>query len=133
MLATIFATAERMEVISKGEWNSANRCRQFLKLMSVADITTGDGAEIEINYLKWVRQSGSTRAVDWPTQGQPSKQDCTAWSQVLRLALGCGNKYALKTKLGAWLEPYANKTLPHQHWFLNTHNNNLHQKMHNHW
>ena len=101
--------------------------------MSIADIATGNGTEIDKHYLKGVRQSGRTRAADWPTQGQPNKQDWNGWRRVLPLALGCGNKYALKTKLGAWLEPYASKALPHWHWFWYTHNNNLYNKIHSHW
>lgn len=77
MLATNFATVERMEVITKGKWISANRCQLFLEVMSVADIVTWDGAEIDINYLKEVRQSGRSRDVAWPTQERPSKSDWT--------------------------------------------------------
>lgn len=46
-LSTNFATTERMEVISKGEWSSANICQIFLQVRSVTDIATGGGAEIE--------------------------------------------------------------------------------------
>ena len=79
MLSSNFAIAERMKVITKGEWSSANRCRLFLQVLTVADISTGYGTAIDTNYLKGVQQTERPRVADWPTQGQPSKQDWTAW------------------------------------------------------
>ena len=55
----------------------------FLEVMSVADISTEDGTEIDTNYLQGPKQSGRSRVADWPIQGQPSKQDLTACWQVL--------------------------------------------------
>ena len=133
MLSSNFANAERMEVITKGEWSSANRCRLFLQVLTVADISTGDGTAIDKNYLQGMQQTGRSRVADWPTQGQPSAQDWTAWRRVLRLVLGSGNQYTLTTKLGAWLEPYASKALPNWPWFWDKHNDIIYNNMHTYW
>ena len=42
-LGNIFADAYSKNTLSKQDWRAANRCRLFLKLLTVADLATGDG------------------------------------------------------------------------------------------
>lgn len=88
MFATNFARSNRVKLITKGEQISANRYRLFLQVISVTDITTWDGDEIDANFWKGARQSWRSHNIEWPTHERPSKHDWTVWRRVLILSLG---------------------------------------------
>jgi hypothetical protein len=125
MLGDIFADACYDQLITKSEWVAANRCRLSLQVLSVADITTGDGKEIDPKVKKGIKQEGSARNVQWPYQGQPSKVDWQVWRRVLKLTVCNGHQHSLHHRLGAWIEPYASSSLPNWRWFWDASINNL--------
>ena len=73
MLAVKFVWAVKNNLVSRGYWGAANRCRLYLKALTIADIATGDGQVIDIDIRKGIRQERRARDVDWPIQGRPSK------------------------------------------------------------
>ena len=88
MLANKFELSYNLKMIGKTDWQAANRCRIYLKVLSVADIATGSGLEINRNYWLGKIEGGRTRNLEWPTQGNPSKKNWSTWRRVLRVSLG---------------------------------------------
>ena len=123
-----FHKAFMLKLISKREWNAANKCRIYLKGYSVADIATGSGLEVDRNFWWGQTQSGRSRNLDWPYQGNPSKTEWSAWRRVLRLSICNEKRRQLGTTLGKWYENEADKVLPNWRWFWDETNQHLYEK-----
>ena len=85
-----------------------NRCRIFLKVISLSDIVTGCGTKIRLNC--W---NGNTDALwvsiyQWPRQTRPTEDHWILWRQALSRI--CSRSVSLRTPLGLWL-PTATPTL----------------------
>ena len=95
----------------RAEWLSLNRCRLFLRVMFLSDITTGDGRSIRQDYLLYKASSPrpeTSRWNCWPLQ-KPTKHDWTRWTFALRqLSSNTGYLHSIH-HLGAWIRN------PHQH------------------
>jgi len=61
--------------ITKGEWDKANECRIYLKVLTVRDIASEDGKYIDDGIQKGKYNSSRARKRDWPIQGRPKKTD----------------------------------------------------------
>ena len=46
-LSTNFAAAYKSGCITRAEWMKANKCRKYLRVLTVADIASGDGRIID--------------------------------------------------------------------------------------
>ena len=75
MLTKKIAIAEKRKLISRKEWEIANRCRLHLQVFSIAYIATGDGQAIDINVRKGLIQKRRIRNMSWPSQGNPASKD----------------------------------------------------------
>ena len=122
MLAEKFELSYNLKMIGKTDWQAANRCRIYLKVLSVADIATGSGLEIDSNFWLGKIEGGRTRILEWPTQGTPSKKDWSTWRRVLRVSLGTETHRQLSISLGAWHETEASKELKNWRWFWDNEN-----------
>ena len=80
------------------ELGRLNRCRLYLQVLTVADITTGDGKRIRRECLTGTSKYPSE--YDWPTQGNPPKHDWTFWQQSLTNTFGRNG--TLTHPLGNW-------------------------------
>ncbi len=85
-----------------------NRCRIYLQVITLADITSADGTQIIPQTLKGHRLADRKSNLKWPKQQSPTREDWILWSSALQ-QLQMGNK--LKIKLTTWTSE------PHQFWF----------------
>ena len=74
-LSARFATAYEAGIITKGEWIKANKCRIYLKVLTVGDIASGDGRTIDGGVYKGHYDATRARRMDWPVQGRPKRTD----------------------------------------------------------
>ena len=99
-------------MISKGEWKRANKCQKYLKVVTVACITSGFGKFIDTNMLTGIIQLDRIRDFYWSNQGRPTISDWIVWIKVLKYSM-LGPQGALKKPEGMWIhkieEMYKNK------------------------
>ena len=62
---------------------SINRCRIFLKVIHLSDITTGDGQYISRSAYNGKSERWSTPRYEWPNQGKPAKKDWVEWRRAI--------------------------------------------------
>ena len=134
MLTDKFATSFKLGLLNKRDWKAANKCRLYLKVLTIADIANGCGTGIDKNFLngRW-HQGGKTRLVKWPDQGNPSLNDWQSWRRVLKLTLCTGENNRLSIGLGRWHEEATLKNLPNWKWFWNCENKALYEKYNGTW
>ena len=101
-LSEHFATAYINRKITKAEWGKANRCRVYLKVLTVGDIASGDGRSIDAGMKKGKFNISRARNLEWQTQGYPKKTDWYVWSKVLKESL-LNPLGTLNSPLGRWL------------------------------
>jgi len=94
-----------------------NRCRLFLQVVTLADISDGSGHYITDAMLSGKANTTFTSGFTWPNQGQPTKKEWAQWHLGLHLAIPVDNLGRLQQPLGRWLLPWS--TNPHQwHWLV---------------
>ena len=82
-LSVYFNNAVRHNLITQKEWNRANLCRKYLRVLTVADIATGDGKGITKHAFNGRRRIDH-RQLHWFDQGRPSAKDWRIWKKVLK-------------------------------------------------
>jgi hypothetical protein len=88
-----------------------NRCRLFLQVITLSDITNAEGDRI-IKEAKKGRPLGSRpSSLLWPNQGSPSQADWKVWSHYISLLEVNGK---LHCPLGPWIGP-THQTWHHQY------------------
>ena len=116
MLSKQFATIYKADLLIKREWKGANTCRLFLQVLSISDITTGNGCCI--TQLSWdgIRCHETARDIEWPHQGNPDSTDWVSWRKALTLSLCTGEDLRLSIPLGFW-SASSTALLPNWIWF----------------
>jgi hypothetical protein len=56
-----------------------NRCRIFLQVISISDISLADGSALLSEVKEGRRPEGRRSRLEWPVQGPPSAQDWKIW------------------------------------------------------
>eukprot|EP00957_Ditylum_brightwellii_P065055 4934651-Ditylum_brightwellii.AAC.1 len=56
----------------KTELAALNRCRVYLKVVTLSDVVSGDGSFV-LQCILQGRRSGREDRYEWPAQGRPSK------------------------------------------------------------
>jgi hypothetical protein len=114
--------------ISPSEWRSINRCRLYLKVFTLSDITTADGLRLTGYSIRGYRHLPSTNpSIHFQHWQQPPQYCWTQWRKALRLTFCINKKYSyhhqyqLASPLGPWLEN--NSSL--WEWYLNSDRNLL--------
>ena len=74
-LSKQFAEAFIQKKITRAEWKKANLCRIYLKVLSVGDIASGDGRNIDGRIHKGKDILSRARNIAWPVQGRPKQTD----------------------------------------------------------
>ena len=81
------------------EMAALNRCRLFLRVTTVSDISIGDGSKLHPQvYAR--KRFGRRDTYHWPTQGCPPAQDWNIWDRLIRQELGRYDTY--NRPLGPW-------------------------------
>ena len=115
----VLMEAIAMYAFSTSVMRAVNRCRLFLQVCTLADISTGDGKAIHPQAYLPIR-FGRRNHYNWPYQGLPSSSDWTTWKAVLDTVFRQDNVF--HSGLGHWTlddQDY------HEDWdfFLTRHNN----------
>jgi len=90
-----------------------NRCRLYLRVLTLSDITSADGTYILPSAKRGEEAPYRKSDLIWPMQGKPAQSDWNIWAQELS---SLEEKGSLWKPLGAWL------SRTHQQWesFTNT-------------
>ena len=113
---------------SVAELRLLNRCRMYLQVTTLSDITTGDGKFLADGALQG-SESYQTDNYDWPYQQKPPRAEWNAWAGEVRRHFA-PIKDRLSTPLGKWFitdEYYTSWA-----WWLDT-NYNLYHFGNNQW
>jgi hypothetical protein len=89
------------------EMRILNKCRIYLQVLTLSDITSADGIYILPEVKAGHPPADRTSNLHWPLQGNPSKSDWTLWASTLA---NLETKARLIAPLGGWIAP------THQTW-----------------
>ena len=131
-ITTHFARAYQAGLITKSEWLKANKCRKYLKVLTVADMASGNGQHIDTNMWIGKRQYGRARTIDWAIQGKPKATDWTAWRRVLKRSITNDTK-KIHSPVGRWINDAVKSNLQNWAWYWDTATNNLYRKLQDTW
>jgi Reverse transcriptase (RNA-dependent DNA polymerase) len=103
------------EVVSSDVLQVVNRCRVFLRVVSLAEIATPDGQYITANAWLGIR-GDRMRSLRWPEQARPTAAEWHLWREALQVAFTSGGnskftgradrgRRKLRHSLGRWLQP----------------------------
>ena len=114
----------------------ANRCRLFLKAMTLADIASGDGRTVRHEMWKGRQDDHlNYRRYQWTYQGKPSSADWLAWRTALGASVVQPGQWPgdtdppLRQRLGRWLEPPSSCW----RWFLSRSSGKLYERVASTW
>ena len=62
-------------LFSRGEIRLLNRCRLYLQIISLSDLSTGDGRKVCINYMRGVLDPRRSILFLWPNQACPTGRE----------------------------------------------------------
>ena len=89
----------------KGQLEVLNRCRLFLHVLTLADITSMCRKYAIRDVREGIANFEITdETYQWPEQGNPSKNDWVEWKEAIK-QLCIGNVWQLRTPLGHWTIP----------------------------
>ena len=94
--------------VSKKDLQKLNRCRLYLKVTTLSDITSGDGETICKQYWDGIRDDQRSPLHDWPEQGDPGDRDWTLWRKALKNSFD-QTRRKLHTPLGRWVDTHRDK------------------------
>jgi hypothetical protein len=111
--------------ITQGYKNSQlgrlNRCRIYLQVITLADITSASGSNIIPDILSGIPLIDRKSHLQWPCQQRPPQGDWTLWAQALR---PLQPRSTLLQPLGQWLTSTTHQTW---FWFMDPSNSLLYQ------
>ena len=79
-----------------------NRCRLFLKVFTLSDITEGNGTHIRTEAWHGVQFDGGRDTSKWPLWGKPSPLCWTKWRTALQSTYCLNSSRQLRCTLGHW-------------------------------
>ena len=126
------AKAFNEKKITKTEWKRANKCRMYLQVLTIGDIATAEGTEIEEGIMKGDFHRSRARRVNWPYQQKPKSSYWTIWRKVLRKGL-LGDIGQLQNKVGRWIRTTEELYKGAWEWWLDPVTNVLYKNKGNGW
>jgi hypothetical protein len=81
-----------------------NRCRLFLQVKRISDITNAEGKHILEAWLHNGRDKPSKSTLSWPGQGDPGTEAWKLWKTFI-LNYYVTHKNTLRQTLGKWIHP----------------------------
>ena len=89
--------------------HQVNRCRTFLKVLTLADITTPDGTQLDNNAIIGRRNKSNYSKLKWPPQNPIHAEGWKVWTTFLQQEYCNPNSYTLKRPLGDWIKGKGHK------------------------
>ena len=124
--------AFKMGIITANEWKRANLCRKYLRVLTIADLATGDGKFVAKSAMQGIRKIASTRNLPWFEQGKPNARDWRIWRSVLKQSL-CFDDRKLWIPLGKWHYHAKTSVLNYWDWWWDKEKEQLLQRIGNNW
>ena len=90
--------------ISEKDAKQINRCRMYLQALTVSDITTLDGKEIDRGALRGIINVSFESVHKWSRQNKIHEQGWKEWKWFLMRNLCDTGTYRLKIPLGDWIK-----------------------------
>ena len=110
----------------KSQLKLLNRCRLYLKVITLADICDASGTIITPQAWNGTQMEESRSTIVWPNQGKPDGKSWTLWRSFPRKTLNLTNRVIpADNHLGSWLETPESSSWK---WFFNPSSNQLFQK-----
>ena len=119
-----FAKAYQNGSITKSQWYIANRCRLYLRCLTVGDIASGNGRSLDTNVLAGTKNLYRARDITWPAQGKPKNTDWVVWRKLLQDCFLNTNKRLL-TSLGSWCPCVTTSYMAMWEWWWDNASNTL--------
>ena len=107
-----------------------NRCRLFLKAISLSDITTGDGSLITNEAWKGHQLTSQSRSYTWPKWNRPNSYHWNIWRKCLGILFTNGSTQRLSQPLGKWYAPLESCNWK---WFISSTNTSLYEQRGDQW
>ena len=100
---------------------SINRCRIYLEVQNMSDITDGSGTKIAHCALHHIKDPERITKYKWPRQPKTTKNDWIAWDDAIKNVWTISETYHIQSKLGEWTQqPHFNTP-----WYIDQHNPKL--------
>ena len=94
---------------SDEELLTCNRCRIYLQVLTISEITTGDGLSLLTSSLRGERLCSPLRNWSWPKQPRPSKSEWRVWNRLLQSTICRFAPNQLVTPLGKWTATHSTR------------------------
>jgi hypothetical protein len=94
---------QHRDELTRAQVLGTNRCRVYLQVISIADVTSNYGRFLLKSY--YLGTAAPTRHwLQWPRQMKLRKQDWEQWRRALKMFLGSITTIALSSPLGMWFK-----------------------------
>ena len=87
---------------SKSQLLTLNKCRLYLRVLTLADMVSGDGWYILPHFFRRINPLEQYSSIRWPEQGCPTDSAWLLWTQALRKSFPQDRSSRLVTPLGEW-------------------------------
>jgi hypothetical protein len=94
--------ADSIPWLSRKEQILINRCRLFLQVECISDISNAEGTKIRSEWLHGNLPKDAHSTKNWPLQGDPGEEAWRIWKQFLERQFTT-NELNLRRKLRNWL------------------------------
>ena len=116
------------EIIEKTEYDkrelkAINSCRMHLNVITLLDITEGNGLKITADEFMGVYNSDCSSTWNWPNIPSPPKQYWDLWSGALKTTFLRPSTRYLTTALGDWTRNSHQRWV----WFVSDNDTNLYE------
>ena len=109
---------------SAKQLQSINRCRLYLRVTTLSDLTNGYGDELNLSILQGIRDDDAYTPYLWPQQQRPDDRSWALWRKALRASF-LQTARRLTTPLGSWHDGHRD----HWCWFYRPRTRNLYQRV----
>ena len=99
--------------IPKRDLQRLNKCRKYLKVLTIGDILTGDGTKVQQSIKFGQRSSSIIPTMHWPNQKDPGTKAWSTWRRFIRKCLELNNTILPAFRPTAW----TNTNQRTFHWF----------------
>ena len=111
----------KADIHDDNDLRSINKCRIYLEVQNMSDITDGSGTKIPHCALHHIKDPERISKYKWPKQPKPTKNDWIAWDDAIKNVWTISETYHIQSKLGEWTQqPHFNTP-----WYIDQHNPKL--------
>jgi len=94
----------KADIYDDKDLRSINKCRIYLEVQNMSDITDGSGTKIAYCALHHIKDPERISKYKWPKQPKPTKNDWNAWDDAIKNVWTTNETYHIQPKLGKWIQ-----------------------------